>query len=497
MRKFILVLSLMLLSNASFAQYLQQNEAIEDLKEFKNLMETESSYYQMSDFDFETRYQQIEKEILQQDSIPIYFLAYEMEKIIGETIDRHASLRMDGFDDEAFEIFGLHFPFALASLEGKIVALKEKKSKGEYKYYSKKYPYLKSINGISIDAFIEQYASRRKNSPKPAMLTDGLKDIRNVGEVYFKQGEQYLKEVDLVLTNGKKDKKITLPLSKKRYSWIDPGSLRANEAMRSFYSDKNFELSKLDKWLTDSIAYLAIPAMASYKHNSNIEPYLKATMQKYSEAKALIIDLRSNGGGTRDILNTLSGYFVQPEESPWVANVAYVRSDQRLNEDISSMQARYLYNYRSEMLSDEDREAIDAFNDGFETELSFDRNKFSHPYYMVLHSNTTPFTQPVYILVNEESFSAASVFTTALKGLSNVNIVGVTTNGSSGRSVYFDLKHSNINIRLSTMLSFQRNGKTLDGNGTEPDIVIERREEQVLGKKDTQLEDLVEIILAK
>src|SRR5699024_3044900 len=109
MRKFILVLSLMLLSNASFAQYLQQNEAIEDLKEFKNLMETESSYYQMSDFDFETRYQQIEKEILQQDSIPIYFLAYEMEKIIGETIDRHASLRMDGFDDEAFEIFGLHF----------------------------------------------------------------------------------------------------------------------------------------------------------------------------------------------------------------------------------------------------------------------------------------------------------------------------------------------------------------------------------------------------
>ena len=125
--------------------------------------------------------------------------------------------------------------------------------------------------------------------------------------------------------------------------------------MRSFYGDKDFDLTKLDKWLTDSIAYLAIPAMASYKHNSSIEPYLRATMEKFSNAKALIIDLRSNGGGTRDILNTLSEYLVQPEESPWVANVAYVRSDQRLNEDISSMQGRYLYNYNSDTLSDEDR----------------------------------------------------------------------------------------------------------------------------------------------
>ena len=44
------------------------------------------------------------------------------------------------------------------------------------------------------------------------------------------------------------------------------------------------------------------------------------------------------------------------------------------------------------------------------------------------------------------------------------------------------------------MLSFQRNGKTLDGNGTVPDIVLERSEAQVLGKKDTQLERLIELI---
>src|SRR5690625_3214627 len=158
MKQFILVLVFLFTSSASFAQYLKKNEALEDLKEFKALMETESSYYQLSDFDFEGRYQQIEKQILQQDSIPIYFLAYEMEKIIGETIDRHASLRMDGFDKEDFEMLGLHFPLVLSSLNGKVVALKEAKSKGEYEYYAKKFPYLKSINGLGVESFIAQYA---------------------------------------------------------------------------------------------------------------------------------------------------------------------------------------------------------------------------------------------------------------------------------------------------------------------------------------------------
>jgi C-terminal processing protease CtpA/Prc len=44
------------------------------------------------------------------------------------------------------------------------------------------------------------------------------------------------------------------------------------------------------------------------------------------------------------------------------------------------------------------------------------------------------------------------------------------------------------------MLSFQRNGKTLDGNGTVPDIVIERDENQMLRKRDSQLEKLIELI---
>ena len=493
MKKQILIIVLIFVSTVSNSQNLTKNQALEDLKEFKSLVEQQSSYYQLSKFDFTKRYKYLKSTINSMDSIQTYFLAFELEKILAEIIDRHANIRIKEFDEDKYEMFNLHFPFSLSYLDGQIVALNFIKENRQYEYYSRRYPVLKSVNGISINKFLEKYAYRRKLSPTSARYNDGLRDLRDIGELYFKQGES-IDKVNLTLTNGKRDKKMTLPLSNKKNRWFDIGNLWVKKNYRNFDRDENFDLNKLNKWLTDSIAYLAIPSMVGYDEKPNIETYLKTTIGKFRNAKALIIDIRGNGGGTREILNTLSSYFVQPEQSPWVANVAYVRSDQYLDEDISSMQSRFLYNYNSNSLSDNDREVIDKFNEGYEIDYKVDVNKFSTPFYMVLHSNETPILCPIYILVNEECFSAASVFTSAFKGLPNVKIVGVNTNGSSGRSRKFYLKNSNIRVKISTMLSFQRNGKTLDGNGTSPDIVIKKDENQMFGKNDSQLENLIELI---
>jgi len=43
-------------------------------------------------------------------------------------------------------------------------------------------------------------------------------------------------------------------------------------------------------------------------------------------------------------------------------------------------------------------------------------------------------TKPIYILVNEYSFCTATIFTSAFKGLQNVQTVGVTTDASSRNS---------------------------------------------------------------
>ncbi len=492
--KVMVLIGLMLTGLNGFGQHIDRKAALEDFNQFVDLLERQSSYYQLSDYDFDRRFQTARTSIEQQDSVSVLFLANEMEKIIAETVDRHASVKMEDFDEDEIELFDRHLPFAVAPLQGRVAALKYNKEVRCYEYYSKEYPYIKSIEGLPIMDFIERYAYRRKKAPAAAMFYDGTKDLRDIGELFVKQGQYSLETVDVVLTNGSSDQSLQLALSDKKHRWRNPGHNQDMALVRAAYFGETFDFEKLDRWMEDSIAYLRLPAMFSYEDFPDLEAYLHRLMEKYKHAQALIIDLRGNGGGRRDILHSWSGYIVPADQSPWVANVAYVRSDQQLDEDIESMRGRYLYNYYSEHFTDSDRAAIDAFNADFKTEDSFDRSKFSEAYYMLLKSNGMTLSCPIYVLVDESAFSAASVFASAFKGLPNVNIVGMTTNGSSGRSKKFYLEHSNIRIKLSTMLSFQRNGKTLDGHGTEPDIRIERNEEHILGKSDAQLNKLIQRI---
>lgn len=492
--KIVPLIFFLLISLTSNSQNIDREAALADFDEFIGLLKTQSSYFQVSDYDFNSHFQSVRERISTQDSVSIPFLAYQMEKIIAETVDRHASVKMEDFEEGDIELFNLHFPFALAPLNGKVVALVRSQSTKGYELYSSDYPYVQRINNIPTMEFIEEYAYRRKNSPTEAKLYDAAKDLRDIGELFFKQGEQDVKELDIVLTNGESSKEITLPLSKKKYKWNNIGHLQDVEILKAIYFDEPFDYQKLDKWLEDSIAYLHLPSMFSYDDFPGLESHLQNAMNRFMHAKALVIDVRGNGGGSRNILNTLAGYIVPPEQSPWVANVAYIRNDQQLDEDIESMSGRFLYSYYSDRLTDDDRKAIDLFMKDFNIKTPFDAGKFSEPFYMVLKSNDTPLTCPIYVLADERSFSAASVFTATLKGLTNVKIVGITTNGSSGRSRKFHLANSNIRIKLSTMISIQRNGYFLDGYGTKPDIVIDRSELQVLGKRDSQLDDLVELI---
>lgn len=479
------------------AQMIGKNEALIDFNDFKRIIKTESSYYQLSDYDFESHFDKIQKVILESDSIPVYYLAHEFEKIISQTIDRHAHVRMRNFDKSKYETLDNYLPFAVAPYEDKVLALMPIEKTNEYKFYIEHYPFIKSINGIDVKTFLDTYSYRTSTSPVRAKLEEDLRNFKNIGELYFRNNKILPDSLNIVFTDGENDKQLKMPLSRKKHHWVSLGSFRYSDIQYQMAMEEDFDFNSLDKWLSDSIAYIGIPHMISYERYPEFPAYLNSTIEKYRNSKALIIDLRGNGGGTRDILNTFSGYFIGKDQSPWVANVAYVRCDQSLNEDISSMQSRYLYNYHSSFLTNRDREAIDTFNETFKTEVNFDKEKFSSPFYMVLKSGCEPLDCPVYLLVNEECFSATSVFTSAFKGVENVTIVGVTTNGSSGRSQKYILDNSKIEIKLSTMLSFQRNGKTLDGNGTEPDMEIDKDMEQILGKRDSQLENLIELINRK
>lgn len=480
------------MEESKFPQKISIAEAIADLRRFEDILQSVSSYSQLSPFDYQLKIKEIADAIVNENTqVDVNKLANEMAKVMSEIGDRHSSIRNESFNTINHETYNLRLPFGAATLNGKIIALKKDDKNGIYNYYYHSHPYIKSINGVAIETLINTYNYRDKKAPAEAKLARGSSAIQKYGALLFENDIKCEDSITVVFSDGRAEKTETFQLTTENNGYSSKLS-QAYLINKDEISKKSFE--GLSKIVGDNIGYINIPEMYHYDDVEGLENFIKNALRGFSNTKALIIDIRNNPGGVREILQTFAGYIVQAEQSPWVANVAYLRTDKSITGDEESMSSRYLYRYNSEQLSANDRKAIDRFSKGFKLQKAIDNSKFSGPFYMVLHHGKEAYGQPVYILVNEESFSAASVFASAFKSLPNVKIAGETTDGSSGNSRILLLKNSNIRIRVSTMLSFQRNGKTLDGNGTIPDLVIQPDEKQILDGCDTQLTKLINII---
>jgi hypothetical protein len=469
-----------------------KKQALADLEQFQEILNSRSSYAQLSKYNYVPAIKELARAVSEkQDSVDINELANEISKIMSEIGDRHSSVRSLSLSDEALKTYRLKLPFGLAAINNKVIAIHKTTKGDKYTYYKRKYPYIKNIDNRDVEELINIYNYRHKKAPWEAKLARGAEAIERYGALLFKNNETCPKSVQVTFADGKNEivENIELTYDKK---WETTTS-KKDVTNANIKETKQFEEIRAGI-IGENIAYIKIPSMSSYERNPSLENFLKSTVEGFANTKALIIDVRNNPGGGRDILKTFAGYIVQPQQSPWVANVAYLRTNEAIKGDEKSMSGRYLYSYNSAKFSDDDRKAIDIFNKDFKMKKHFDKSKFSSPFYMVLKAGKTPYVKPVYILVNENSFSAATVFTTAFKGLSNVKIVGVTTDGSSGNSRSTYLDNSKIRVKVSTMLSFQRNGTSLDGNGTKPDIYIPVDIDQVFTGQDTQLEKLVETI---
>lgn len=477
---------------SKFPQKLSTAEALSDLRQFKDILNAKSSYTQLSTFDYKSAIEALKASIVNKNSdIDVNEFTNDLSEILSEIGDRHSSVKNEAFNILTNETYNLKLPFGVTAINGKIVATKQNLGDKNYIYFYDSHPFIKSIDGIAIEALVTDYNYRDKKAPTQAKLSRGSNAIQNYGTLLFKNNINCSDSVKVVFSNGtaERTERFQLTKEKKGYSlalFQEPYNLREKVENENFVG--------LTRMLEQNIGYINIPEMYHYEDIEGLESFIQNTLRNFLDTKALIIDIRNNPGGGRAILQTFADYIVQPAQSPWVANVAYLRTDNTIPGDEESMSGRYLYSYNSEQFTHKDRTAIDEFNSSFRLHKSFDPSKFSSPFYMVLHNGKLAYTKPVYILVNENSFSAASVFTSAFKGLPNVKIVGQTTDGSSGNSRTLHLKNSNIRVRVSTMLSFQRNGKTLDGNGTEPDRVIPADEAQVLEGLDNQLFKLIEII---
>lgn len=148
-----------------------------------------------------------------------------------------------------------------------------------------------------------------------------------------------------------------------------------------------------------------------------------STVLKFvANTDALLIDLRDNGGGSGEMVQLISSYFLKPSTH---LNSIYSRESNTTHE---------FYTYK-----------IDAVDH--------------------------PLTMPIYILVDDETFSAAEEFAYNFKHLNRAVLVGESTKGGANPWVYFPLKHG---FRVGVPIARAVNPFTntnWEGVGVEPDLI--------------------------
>jgi len=477
---------------------LTKKQINEDIEFLTKTLNDKSSYVYLNGYNFNTDFENYLKTI--GDTVKLEDFGLFITKTLAKIGDRHSSLTtIRGYSLNE----SLFLPFMYAPNNGKVVVLNLNQHK-EFEILNTKFPYLKKIDGMEIKDFLQKTRPEDIKAPEETYFTMAVRDIRDIQKNYKILNKSLPKEIKLTLSDASFKKDTTVLVSPvDRSNRLRPWDEKF-ESKYVLVDDEEYNKPEIIKQLftiKDSIAYIKIPAMTSKDEAPLLFDELNSFMKSiHHESKALIIDVRSNSGGTRDLIYEFANYLVHPD-SMYVVNATKQRVPIPLPEEyIERLHGRFLFSYSE--LTDREQASVDTFLKTFKPMYELDDKKFSEYYFGLFNGEKLSkqafyYNKPVYILANEKTFSAASVFVSVFKEIPNIQIVGVTTDGSSGNSEWFDLPNSKLFGKISTMVSFQKNGKILDGYGTEPDIKIERDMNQILWKSDTQLKKLKSLILTE
>ncbi len=220
---------------------------------------------------------------------------------------------------------------------------------------------------------------------------------------------------------------ITAPHNVSRYgAWFDDFPANYSDSLQRIYLGKSGDYNSASGLAyrvlpDDSIAYLRCASFNLLFGSGNLHEIMRA----FQNCPALIVDIRSNGGGMLTAAEKLASLFV--EESTTGGYIMH--------------------------------------------KTGKGHNDFSTPEPICIE----PFTgrrwqKPVAILTNRRTYSAANSFVMFLKGLPNVTVIGDQTGGGSGMPFTPELPTGS-DLRLSCCPMLVRNHKHTE-HGIQPDIKV-------------------------
>lgn len=130
---------------------------------------------------------------------------------------------------------------------------------------------------------------------------------------------------------------------------------------------------------------------------------------------------------------------------------------------------------------EDERVLIERFSDGTEEIYNTEGNAL------------VPDELPMIVLVNEGSASASEIVAGALQDVERARLLGVTTFGKGSVQLPHTLSDDSL-LRVTIALWYTPSDRSIDDTGLEPDIVVERTNEQRENEEDPQLDHALELL---
>ena len=394
-------------------------------------------------------------------------------KLLAQLGDGHARVR-----EERDYLAAGYAPFLLRETEGGVVAFLPDRSG----FVESEYPYLEAIDGRPLSEWID-VAAQHVAAGSPQLVTRrALERLRWIQDVRRDAGFAESAMIELELSNSKGQKiRVERPVARRRPTFGDWPRRETG-------------------WLeTDRVGYLRLASM-----REGLEPELERALDEFAEADAVILDVRGNGGGTRDALLFLGSRFLGPKNAPVVVNVGRYCLPPEESEDESEghLANRFLWPRSWSPRSGEGwsraaKKEIDRFAKSFRPEGEL-RSRLSAPHYLVLEhgEEAEPAFAPLVVVLQDAGcFSATDIFLAAMKELPGVVTCGTASSGGSARSRRYRLPGSGLTIQCASMASWQPDGRFYDGVGVDPDLeFVPRATDLLLDGTDSVLERALEEI---
>ncbi len=395
------------------------------------------------------------------------WLGLELQKLLGHFTDGHAATDVPptptGF-----------LPFLTGSVGDALVAFQADRSG----FLDPEHPFLLAIDGLPTEKWLEAAAAYAPRGSSQLVRRESRRWLRAVQRLRGDLGLPQVDQVEVLVGDAARSSVRTLRL---------PVTERAPQF--GVWPRRESAL------LGGNVGYLRLAQMRPEAADD-----VRTSLERFADTDGLIVDVRGNGGGTRDALLALLPALLTEADGPRIVNVAAYRRWEGFPAD--HLAARYLYPVTSGRWEPQERAALDEFIAGFTPEWRPPEGEFSEWHAMVVSPARPPqpayHGRPVAVLLDAGCFSATDVFLAAFKGLANVVLVGEPSSGGSARAQVVELPMSGIKARFASMASFQASGELFDGRGVQPDVMVTPDPTYFLeGGRDLVLERAQQLVLGR